>query len=188
MKSYKWWANWPSFSLNIDHRSQRHISWMKATLSHSSILSSSFFLTLLYFYSQNQQLFSSHSVFREVKLFIYFYSHKSLHQKTKMLISYRLRWVWHIWVILSMRGKPNSANLPFPNHVEGFANLTIKQQTPIFPLDNDFVNISNPLSYLWTFSSFSCFSFKISLIQWYLTSICFDCAGKVEFLPRCIAL
>ena len=133
MKSYKWWANWPSFSLNTDHRSQRHISWMKATLSHSSILSSSFFLTLLYFYSQNQQLFSSHSVFREVNLFIYFYSHKSLHQKTKMLISYRLRWVWHIWVILSMRGKPNSTNLPFPNHVEGFANLMIKQQTPIFP-------------------------------------------------------
>ena len=32
---------------------------------------------------------------------------KTLHQKSKIPISNELCWVWHIWVILHMRGKPN---------------------------------------------------------------------------------
>ena len=84
--------------------------------------------------------------------------------------------------------EPNPTNLPLPDYVEGFAIPAIILQASSFSLGNTFVNISDPLWSVWTLSSSSNLSFNTFLIQWYLTSICFDLAWKVEFFPRWIAL
>ena len=93
------------------------------------------------------------------------FSKKHYIKREKMAISYELCWVWHIWVILHMRGKPNLTNLPRLDHMEEFANSTIKRQASIFSLGNDFVSISDSLSFMRTFSSSNYMSFKIFLIN-----------------------
>ena len=82
----------------------------------------------------------------------------------------------------------NPTNLPISDYVEGLAILAIEQQTSSFSLGKDFVNISEPLWSVCIFSSSNKLSLRASFIQWYLTSMCFDLAWKVEFLLRWMAL
>ena len=68
-----------------------------------------------------------------------------LHQKTKMLISYGLCWVWYIWVILHMREKPNPTCTSILVSFVFFWAKNCKLRTLSFP--NQFVNLMKITKY-----------------------------------------
>ena len=88
--------------------------WLKHTIYHEDLIvewkwlihTLQFLLHSLLYFSLKIIDYTLLTLYSE-KWILFRFFEKTLHQKTKMPISYGFCWVWHIWVILHMRGKPN---------------------------------------------------------------------------------